>query len=148
MRTSWAPAAAMLAALAIAVPSLAEAQHVAKGKKKADVEVDTPATAAVDESGRLRAPTREELEALSAATAALVNESTEGLTPVQLPDGSRVVNLEDHFQSVAVATTRGAKVDARCVTSPEEARALAQPTPPVRKSDPPLQPATPALEER
>lgn len=130
MRTVPAFAAALIALLALAAPSLAEAQHAAKGKNKADA-ADTGApndTASTTPSDALRTPTAEELAALADAAKALVNDDATGLTARTLSDGTVGVDLQDRFQSVAVAVKSGGDVKATCVTSGKEADQLRKPS--------------------
>jgi hypothetical protein len=73
-------------------------------------------------TGQRRKPTDEEIEALVAQVSALTNRSSEGLTVTHRPDGSEMVNLEDRFNSVALARANDdGSTSVRCVTSMEEA---------------------------
>jgi len=130
MRRTGALLAAFVAALVLAVPGWAEAQHVSKGKKAATADAADPnagaSTTPADDA--LRAPTQDELDALAAGAAALVNDDATGLVPVQRPGGSVGVDLEGRFQSVMVAVKRDGKVEQRCVTSKAEAEALRVPS--------------------
>jgi hypothetical protein len=63
---------------------------------------------------------------------ALVKHDVTGLVAVQRPDGSVQVDLDDRFQSVAVAVRRGGKVEEQCIATPKDAERL---------KDPPLQAA-------
>ena len=73
-------------------------------------------------TGQRRKPTDEEIEALVAQVSALTNRSTEGLTVTQRPDGSQMVDLQDRFNSVALArANEDGTTSVRCVTSMEEA---------------------------
>lgn len=117
------PAFAFAVALGLAAPGLAEAQHAAKSKapQHADEAPAEGAGAAVDrDTGKLRAPTRDELQELAAGARAYVSQSTEGLLPRVRADGSVVVDLEGRFQSVAIARRVDGKTVVDCATSPEE----------------------------
>ena len=119
---------ACFAAVTLLAATEARASHV--GKHDADTiarEADAQpgasgASAAVDKSGKLRAITAEEAKALLDAMAPYVNQSSEGLTPVQHENGAISIDLQDRFQSVSVArvATDGSAV-VRCVTTRAEA---------------------------
>lgn len=125
MRNPAALLAAFVAVLALALPITAEAQHAAKGKKKA-TETTEASTTPADEV--LREPTAEEMAEFAATVKALVNDDATGLVPVTLADGTISIDLQDRFQSIAVAVKREGKLETRCVTSSQEADALAKPS--------------------
>ena len=134
---------AVVASLAIAVP--AEGQHAGKGKDKLDT--DAPAASgqvvAVDaQSGKLRAPTREEVRALVDAAARSLSQSTEGLREETAPSGAVFVTLDGRFESVSLARIDGGKAITRCVETPDEARAFLETSPNAPA------PRAPALEEK
>jgi len=73
-------------------------------------------------TGQRRKPTDEEIQALVAQVSALTNRSSDGLTVTKRPDGSQMVDLQDRFNSVALARANDdGSTDVRCVTSMEEA---------------------------
>jgi len=119
----------LLFAAALLLPAAALAQHAAKSQSaNHDDAADAPAAAqaaADPATGRLRAPTREEAKALADAVAATLNHSAADRPVVVRADGARSIDLTDRFESVSVARVAGGKAEARCVTSPEEARRFA-----------------------
>ena len=133
---------AMTLAALLGIPGMALAQHAAKANPKdKDVAADAAQVAVDPKTHELRQPTREEVEELLQGMEPLVNQSTEGLRTVTLPDGTQVLDLEDRFQSVSVAKVEGGRVSTRCVSTSGEARAF------LKSKDAP-KPAAPALEER
>jgi hypothetical protein len=103
---------------------------------------ETPTTAhsagqkvAVDpQTGKVRPPTPEESRRLGQSMKQLVNHSTEGLTVVQHANGMKSVNLQDRFQSAAVAHRNvDGTVAERCVTSTTEAQRFATAGKPITK---------------
>lgn len=137
--------AAALVAL-IGTPDRALAQHAAKAQAKdQDVAADGVKVAADPQTGKLRPPTREEVEALLQGMKPFLDQSSDGLRELRGAGGAVGVDLQDRFQSVSVARTSAGGVETECVTSPAEARAFlgrdgARPAPKA--------PATPALEEK
>ena len=99
------------------------AQHVAKGHNS-----DDPGTAgqqaAVDpKTGKLRAPTPEEMQVL---TAPLVkNESSEGLVQKTLPSGAVAIDLEGRFETSMLAKKEAdGSISRACVTNAKQAEAF------------------------
>lgn len=83
-------------------------------------------TVAIDKkTGKLRQPTREEAKALAEGMKEMVNQSSEGLTPIYHADGSVSVDLQDRFMNIAVAKKNpdGTITDA-CVSSVPEVNAF------------------------
>jgi hypothetical protein len=141
------------AALLIATPALA--QHAARHDdasraKEADEPAGAGQAAAFDRStGRLRALTAEEARGLVATEPGL-QQSDAGLVQVQHADGTVSMDLEDRFQEVLLAKTApDGAVDARCVTTAEEAKAfLGAPSkarPPKKATPAPARTAAPAV---
>ena len=116
-----------LAGLLLALAAGAFAQSAAKGAGDTGTAVAGQKVAKDAQTGRLRAPTPTESRRLSAAMQRMVNRSTTGLTVVQHPNGMKSVNLQDRFQSIAVAKkdADGSAAE-RCVTNQAEARAFAK----------------------
>ncbi len=76
-------------------------------------------------TGKLRSLTREEAKALFEGMRKHLSQSTEGLTPVQHPDGSESVDLEGRFESLSVTKVNpDGSVSTKCVTSEKEAAAF------------------------
>jgi hypothetical protein len=61
-----------------------------------DVQVDS-------QTGQIKELTPEEAQKLAAGLKQVINQSTEGLVQVEQPDGSVTMELDGHFQNVAVA---------------------------------------------
>lgn len=102
----------------IVLSTFAFAQHAAKG----DNGVNGQQAAADKQTGKLRQPSAEEAKQLLDGMAPLVNMSTEGLTAIRHENGAVSVDLQDRFQSVAVAKVGAdGEVEERCVTSLGEA---------------------------
>ncbi len=118
------PSLAFLAAVAaLSVPQIALAQHAGKGRAPDDGDQPAAVQAAVDpKSGKVRAPTREEVKALLEAAGGVVSQSAEGLSVVRRPDGVRYLDLEGRFESVSLAKIEDGEVRTGCVTTPQEAR--------------------------
>ncbi len=131
-------AVAVAAAIGLALPGAARAQHAAKSHGNSDAAPGQQA--AVDAQGKLREPTPEEKKALADEVARTTRFDDAGLTPVRRADGSVMVDLEGRFETASVARVRGGKVETGCVTSRAEAEAFfdgkaapARPTPPLEE---------------
>lgn len=73
-------------------------------------------------TGRLRKPTVEETQAIVDQVTAFTNRSSEGLTAVQLPNGTTKVDLEGRFNGVTLGRANAdGTTEVRCVMSMEEA---------------------------
>jgi hypothetical protein len=109
----WMSAALAAGALALCAP--AHAQHVAK---------DPDDAAQSDKArGKLRAPTKDEVEALVASMGRSLSQSDAGLVQRPLPNGAVALDLEGRFESIAMARIGAdGKVVQECVTSDPEAR--------------------------
>lgn len=135
------------AALVLAVPGSALAQHAARAGHSDDenVAVVTAGQAAVDASGKLRAPTREEVRELTEQLRQRLDRSGQPASRVSA-SGMKSVTLDESYHSVSVARVAGGKAETRCVDTADEARQFlehgneAQPAP--------AAPATQALEEK
>jgi hypothetical protein len=101
-----------------AKPAGTQAQPVTRSVGSMQVAID-PAT------GRLQPPTPEEAQQLALALEHMLSQDTDALQVVQLPDGSLMVDLQDTFQDVAMATkdARG-KVTLHCVNQQAQAQAI------------------------
>jgi hypothetical protein len=119
---AW-PLVAAAVAFAWASPAAAQGPGDEKKPKKVKSrheETDEPATAQdapshkgmqayVDpDNGRIRKPTAAEEQQLAEELAKIVNDSPEGLKEVSRSDGTVVMDLEERFMNVAIAT-RGAQ---------------------------------------
>jgi len=127
-RIAAALAAVVLVALA-AVP-VSEAQTAAAGPSRKERR-EAPRTkapravaqrnvsglqAVVDPvTGQLRQPTAEESMRLSEALEEMLSQSSEGLEVVELGDGTMMVDLQDRFQEIAVASIVGGQIRMACV---------------------------------
>jgi len=134
-----------VAALVLAVPGSALAQHAARSGPSADDEeapVATAAQAAVDASGKLRAPTREEVRELSEQLRRAPDRSG-GVSAVVRADGMKSAALDESYDSVSLARVSGGKAETRCVESAEEASRFLE-----HGNAPRPAPAAQALEER
>jgi hypothetical protein len=129
-KLSWL--AGSLTVLCLAVGSTASAQTAAKDRAPADetrVQVAGQTVAIDRATGRLRQPTPEERKALAAGLKAMLNHSTEGLAVVRRANGTRSVDLQGRFHSIAVAQVNSdGRVSEKCVTSRREAEALVKAT--------------------
>jgi hypothetical protein len=128
MRYPGALLVALVATFALALPSTAAAQHAAKGKKKTAEATETTAASTTPADEALREPTPEEMAEFAATVKTLVNDDPTGLLPVTMADGTVAIDLQDRFQSIAVAVKREGTIETRCVTSSKEADALAKPS--------------------
>jgi len=153
MRFAKGSAAGAVFALALLVATDTFAGKVGKGNPHDDdgQPGSGGAQAAIDSHGNLRAPTREESAALLQQMARYLDQSPAGLTVRVLPNGTRVVDLQDRFQDVAIAKFIDGRVDFACVESVSEAKAFlegkASVKPPAPVSRNPQRAATP-LEEK
>jgi hypothetical protein len=141
---------ALLLAAAVAtligIPDRAVAQHAGKGQaRNQDVAAEGAQVAADPQSGKLRPPTREEVEALLQGMKPYLDQSSEGLPTIQGAGGAVGVDLQDRFQNVSVARVTPGGVQTECVTTSAEAREFLErsPSPPETKAPP-----APALEEK
>jgi hypothetical protein len=90
-----------------------------KATQSAALEQGKPVKQAVT----LREPTPEEIRTLLEGMAAYVNDSPEGLTVVQQPDGTLWLDHQGRFQNVSVAKTNAdGSVSVECATSLAQAR--------------------------
>jgi len=92
----------------------ASAQHAAKNNSDHPNNKDT-----------FRNMSADELNELEAAIAPSLSQSAEGLTMKDGPAGSKYVDLQGRFQSVAIAKVGSdGKVQTQCVTNMDEAKAF------------------------
>lgn len=143
---------ALVAGLILLAAPAALAHQTAKGERpsaagdKEEIAVDASgASVAVDKSGKLRQPTREEAAALLESMAKHLDQGTEGLQVRTLPDGSKTVDLQDRFQDVSLAKMEGGKVVTACVGTKAEAKAFLSGK---ATATPAPKPATVQLEEK
>lgn len=74
------------------------------------------------QTGQIRPLTQEEAQKLAEGIKGLVNQSTDGLKSVRHADGSVSINLQGHFQNIALAKkTDGGTLAQSCVDNPESA---------------------------
>jgi len=77
------------------------------------------------QTGQIRPLTQEEAQKLAAALKELANQSTDGLKSVHHPDGSVSMDLQGHFQNVALARKNDdGSVTQACVDNPEAGAAF------------------------
>jgi len=85
-------------------------------------------------TGRVQQPTAEQALALAAVLQHVATRETEGLSVTDLPDGGVMVNLDDTFQEVAMATVdRKGRVRLHCVNDAAQAMSILNGTAPVTK---------------
>jgi hypothetical protein len=159
---AW-PLLAAAVAFAWASPAAAQGQGNEKKPKKVKShheETDDPATAEdapahkgmqayVDaDGGRLRKPTAAEEQTLAEELAKLVNDSHEGLTAVSGPDGTVMVDLEERFMNVSIAT-RGSQGELTldCASNLRQALELLLADKPKKPAAAPSKPAQPEKKE-
>lgn len=83
-----------------------------------DVQIDP-------QTGDIQPLTPQEAEKLAAGLKPMLNKSTEGLIPVQHPDGSTTVDLQGRFRNVTVArVNKDGSVSQSCVNNPRAAGAF------------------------
>jgi cell division protein FtsN len=105
-------------------PTAQQAGTVTRSVGGVQVAID-PAT------GRVQQPTAEQAQQLAGALQHMLTRETEGLPVTQLPDGTFMVNLEDTFQEVAMATVdRKGRVKVHCVNDAAQAMAILNGTAP------------------
>lgn len=114
----------IIAAMAVIATGAVISRQQVKVKEESSAQaVKTPATAAAanrnyttvrvagqeiqvdSQTGQVKELTPEEAQRLAAGLKRELNKSTEGLVPVQKPDGSMSVDIDGRFQNVAVART-------------------------------------------
>lgn len=107
------------------------AQHAAKGNAKGSNGVQEEITigsagqqVAVDpKTGKLRAPTPEEVQVLTESLR--LNDSVEGLVPTVLPNGVVAVDLQGRFETVLmVKQDTDGTLSGACVATPKQATAF------------------------
>ena len=77
------------------------------------------------QTGDIQPLTPQEAEKLAAGLKPMLNKSTEGLIPVQHPDGSMSVDLQGRFRNVTVArVNKDGSVSQSCVDNPRAAGAF------------------------
>jgi hypothetical protein len=77
------------------------------------------------QTGQVRPLTQEEAERLAAGIKQLANQSTDGLQSVRHADGSVSMDLQGHFQNVAVAKLdEDGKLTQSCIDNPESGAAF------------------------
>jgi hypothetical protein len=113
--------AAALAILSASTLACSDAAAPAKARP-GSLGAGTPgAQAAVDASGRLRAPTPDEARALSLMLSAeLAAAPSRPLQAVRLANGALALQLDESFQSTLMATSSGGEAHAACVGSAAE----------------------------
>lgn len=76
-------------------------------------------------TGRVQQPTAEQAQALATALQHLTTRETEGLSVTELPGGGVMVNLDDTFQEIAMATVdRKGRVRLHCVNDAAQAMSI------------------------
>lgn len=74
------------------------------------------------QTGQMKELTPEEAQRLAAGLRQEINQSTDGLVPVQQPDGSVTMNLDGRFQNVTVARRNDdGTLSTACVDNPRAA---------------------------
>jgi hypothetical protein len=123
VRETWVRALVVVGVAAVAAPAVAERSEDGRTERGG------AAQASVDRDGRVRAPTREEAAALREALRQQFEPAGRAEPQaVRLASGGLVVQLDERFESVVVATMRDGTLEGTCVTSAAEAeRALAPP---------------------
>jgi uncharacterized membrane protein YdfJ with MMPL/SSD domain len=130
------PAFWMVLVLALTVPAAAQKAAVGKARSSRPAEnaarkAQTPPVDNAEEDGvapaaansELRQPTAAESEKLLNDLKQMLDQSTEDLVAVPLPDGGEMVDLQGRFQSVALAKVGpDGKVQMECVTTLKEAK--------------------------
>lgn len=112
-------------ALALAATADAQAGQAGKGNgKDDDGSPGNSGQAAANRGNGLRAPTREETEALLQQMSRYTDQSSAGLTIRSMPNGARMVDLQDRFQEIAIAKKGANGVEFACVDSVSQARAF------------------------
>jgi len=111
------------AALVLAAPGLALAQHAAHAGHGDDenVAVVTAGTAAVDASGKLRAPTSEEVRQLTEQLRQRLDRGGQPASKVSA-SGMTSVTLDESYHSVSIARVAGGKAETSCVETAEQAK--------------------------
>ena len=114
------------------------AQKTAKGNGNSDLPGTAGQQAAVDRNGKLRAPTPEEMQVL---TAPLVqNESAEGLVPRALENGAVAIDLQGRFESSMLAKQEAdGSISEACVTNVKQAEAFLNGEKPAPQTQPELE---------
>jgi hypothetical protein len=79
----------------------------------------------VDQTAQIRPLTQEEAQRLAVALKELANQSTDGLQAVQHADGTVSMDLQGHFQNVALAKrNEDGTVSQSCIDNPEAGAAF------------------------
>ncbi len=119
--------------LVVAFACTAFAQHAAKDKPDAKnapaaaVDEGSAQQVAVDKNGKFRAPTPEEVEALTKQMELMLSRPVEDLKIVALPIGGEAASTEGKFNDVIVMKTNPDRsTSQRCVSSKEELRDFLQ----------------------
>lgn len=123
VRTRTLCAMTLLLLLSFAATS-AFAQHTAKGQGNSDQPGTAGQQAAVDpKTGKVRTPTPEELQVLTESLKN--NESTEGLAPRTLPNGTVAIDLQGRFESSMIAKKEAdGTISRACVSNAKQAEAF------------------------
>lgn len=121
VRTSLAAALAA-ALIGVLSPSTALAQQAARGTPS-DAADGQASQAAVDAQGRLRQPTPEERRALAAERRAQAERAVDPV-PVRRPDGSLLIGIPEHLESVSVAKVEDGTVRTGCFDDAAAAEAF------------------------
>jgi len=96
-------------------PATRADQQVTRNVGGVQVKID-PAT------GRMQQPTAQEAALLAISLQRMLGREAEDLVPVQLPDGTIVIDLQDTFQEAVMATVSPkGKVTMRCVNDAAQA---------------------------
>lgn len=114
-----------LVVLALVVGTLAFSRSTSKANSSPQSKKKYVATQEIildQATGRLRKPTVEETQAIVDQVTAATNRSSEGLSAVQLPNGSTRVDLQGRFSGVTLGRANAdGTTEVRCVMSMEEA---------------------------
>jgi hypothetical protein len=150
--TKISPRASVLA-LAILAAGSASAAAISKGDPDGggNATVGNGIHGALDRDGILRAPTSEETAALLQGMARFTDQSSVGLKVRVLANGTRIVNLEDRFQDVAIARMINGQPEFACIDTQADAKAFLErkPTADAKSTTPHIaQRTTVVLEEK
>lgn len=123
-------------------------QHSGKGSSKdkdgnvEDATVNSSGQQVSSNSGKLRQPTPEEVQALTESLT--LNDSVEGLTTKKVANGATAVDLQGRFQSVAIAKKNpDGSISESCVQSKKEAEDFLNSKPAAKKDAAKSAPAAP-----
>ena len=109
----------------VPAPVVAKAAPGETGKKYVTVKVAGREVQVDPQTGQIKPLSPDEAKQMADGLKTMLNKSTDGLVPVQNPDGSTTIDLQGRFRNVAVARINAdGTLEQSCIDEPQQAARL------------------------